>query len=38
MTRTGVPVVRKQVVVSVPAGQAFAAFIERFGGRIVPSP
>ena len=38
MTRTGVPVVRKQVVVSVPAGQAFAAFTERFGGRIVPSP
>jgi len=31
MTRAEVPVVRKQVVVNVPAEQAFAAFTERFG-------
>ena len=31
MTRTEVPVVRKQVVVSAPAEQAFTAFTERFG-------
>src|ERR1022692_2782446 len=31
MTRTEVPVVRKQVVVNAPAEQAFTAFTERFG-------
>ena len=31
MTRTEVPVVRKQVVVNAPAEQAFAAFTGRFG-------
>jgi uncharacterized protein YndB with AHSA1/START domain len=31
MTRTEVPVVRKQVLVNVPAEQAFTAFTERFG-------
>jgi DDE superfamily endonuclease len=31
MTRTEVPVVRKQVVVNAPVEQAFTAFIERFG-------
>jgi uncharacterized protein YndB with AHSA1/START domain len=31
MTRTEVPVVRKQVVVNAPIEQAFAAFTERFG-------
>ena len=31
MTRTEVLVVRKQVVVNVPAEQAFTAFTERFG-------
>src|ERR1039458_5637991 len=31
MTRTEVPVVRKQVVVKAPAEQAFTAFTERFG-------
>ena len=31
MTRTEVPVVRKQVVVSAPAEQAFTAFTARFG-------
>ena len=32
MTRTEVPVVRKQVVVKAPVEQAFTAFTERFGG------
>ena len=31
MTRTEVPVVRKQVVVNVPLQQAFTTFTERFG-------
>jgi len=31
MTRTEVPVVRKQVVVNAPAEQAFTVFTERFG-------
>ena len=31
MTRTEVPVVRKQVVVKAPVEQAFTAFTERFG-------
>src|SRR5258707_4586826 len=31
MTRTEVPVVRKQVVVSAPVERAFTAFTERFG-------
>ena len=31
MTRTEVPVVRKQVVVNAPAEQAFTAFTGRFG-------
>ena len=31
MTRTEVPVVRKQVVVNAPAEQAFTAFTQRFG-------
>ena len=31
MTRTGVPVVRKQVVVNAPAEQAVTAFTERSG-------
>ena len=31
MTRTEVPVVRKQVVVNAPVEQAFTAFTERFG-------
>ena len=31
MTRTEVPVVRKQVLVNAPAEQAFTAFTERFG-------
>ncbi len=31
MTRTEVPVVRKQVVVNAPLEQAFTAFTERFG-------
>jgi uncharacterized protein YndB with AHSA1/START domain len=31
MTRTEVPVVRKQVVVNAPVAQAFTAFTERFG-------
>ncbi len=31
MTRTEVPVVRKQVVVNTPVEQAFTAFTERFG-------
>ena len=31
MTRTEVPVVRKQVVISAPAEKAFTAFTERFG-------
>ena len=31
MTRTEVPVVRKQVLVNVPAEQAFTAFTQRFG-------
>ena len=31
MTRTEVPVVRKQVVVNVPVKQAFTVFTERFG-------
>jgi hypothetical protein len=31
MTRTEVPVVRKQVVVNAPVEQAFRAFTERFG-------
>src|SRR6266566_7842566 len=31
MTRTEVPVVRKQVVVNAPVEQAFTVFTERFG-------
>ena len=31
MTRTEVPVVRKQVVVNAPVEQAFTTFTERFG-------
>ena len=31
MTRTEVPVVRKQVVVNAPLEQAFTTFTERFG-------